>query len=215
MRHFFHLLFFVLITGSAACGDSATQIKHHDRTYFYRCSDSFEFVARFEKSAVWVFWPGGSAELPFIDSRRKNAQVYRGDNVVFFFKGREASLQENGTFYRDCRNDRRRAVWEDAKLNGIDFRAVGNEPPWILEIRGERLDFYFGYEKKLYRFRAKPQTDPLEPRTVFESKTANLPFKVILRPGPCSDTMADEIYETSVEIFFNDRHLHGCGMALH
>lgn len=39
-----------------------------------------------------------------------------------------------------CKNNRAEAIWEDAKLRGVDFRAVGNEPGWHLELTaGERL----------------------------------------------------------------------------
>jgi len=34
----------------------------------------------------------------------------------------------------NCRNNRAMAICVDAKLRGVDFRAVGNEPGWNLEI---------------------------------------------------------------------------------
>ncbi len=37
--------------------------------------------------------------------------------------------------YLDCTYDRRASIWEHAKLSGVDFRAVGNEPGWVLEVR--------------------------------------------------------------------------------
>jgi putative lipoprotein len=216
VQPFFHLfLTLFAVALHAGSGPDLSNRTAEGSTYFYRCSDGFEFVARFERNGVWLFLPQRSVELPFIDAREEKRRVYRNDTTAFLFGGEEASLDENGTLHTVCRNDRRRAIWEKAKLDGADFRATGNEPPWILEIRGDRLDFYFGYGKKRYTFHARPESDPKRRETRYAASDAETAFRVVLRPGPCRDSMADETYETSVEIDFGGRHLRGCGRALH
>ena len=45
------------------------------------------------------------------------------------------------------------AIWEDAKLRGVDFRAVGNEPGWNLEISADgEMVFIGNYGQTEYKF---------------------------------------------------------------
>ena len=55
-------------------------------------------------------------------------------------------LEVDGETIRGCTEDRYESIWEDAKLSGVDFRAVGNEPGWVLEIRdSESIRFEYDY----------------------------------------------------------------------
>ncbi|WP_201353074.1 hypothetical protein [Hydrogenimonas urashimensis] len=203
MRRFSTLFLFPLLLSAAS------------NTYLYRCGDGLRFTARFDNGRVWLFLPRKSVALPFIDARVGGKKVYRDGSTVFIFEGERAVLEENGRLHGNCRNDRRGAIWEKAKLDGVDFRAVGNEPPWILEIRGDRLDFFYGYDKKRCRFKAKPQVDRHKRQTRYVAVSKGSSLEVILRPGPCHDSMSDETYETRVEIRWSGRRLTGCGTALH
>ena len=183
------------------------------KTYAYRCDDGFGFVVRFERGQTWLFGPGFGEPLLFIRPGGRGDTLYTNGDTVLDVQKERATLTRKGRVHAGCRNDPRRAIWEDAKLRGVDFRAVGNEPPWILEITGDRLDLYEGYDRRHERFRATPKSDAKKRETVYEAKEGA--FRVVLRPGPCRDTMADEVYETRVEIFRKGRRLRGCGMALH
>ncbi len=194
---------------------SLSLLQAEPKTYAYRCDDGFDFVVRFEEGRTWLFAPGFGGQLLFIEKGPRGGTLYEGDGAVLDFRGRNAALILKGERHENCRNDRKRAIWEDAKLRGVDFRAVGNEPPWILEITGERLDFYFGYDRRHYRFEASPKSDAEKRVTRYESKGSKTPFVVTLRPGPCADSMADESYETKVSVTFGGRRLQGCGQALH
>ncbi len=184
-------------------------------TFLYRCGDDFHFTARFEKGGVWLFLPKRSVKLPFIDGRHPGEKRFSEGSVSLAVEGESAVLLEGGRVHASCRNDRRAAIWEKAKLDGVDFRAVGNEPPWILEITGDRFDFFYGYGKKRFSFRAKPRVDRDKSETRYVADAGGTPFEVTLRPDPCRDSMADETYETRVEVVWKARRLMGCGMALH
>ena len=43
-------------------------------------------------------------------------------------------LVVDGVEHAGCVRDTVAAVWEDARIRGVDYRAVGNEPGWHLEI---------------------------------------------------------------------------------
>ncbi|WP_456450240.1 COG3650 family protein [Hydrogenimonas sp.] len=185
------------------------------KTYAYRCDDGFDFVVRFERSQTWLFGPDFSETLPFIEKGLKGEMRFKnGETLLVLQGGDRATLVRKGRVHA-CRIDRRRSVWEDAKFRGVDFRAVGNEPPWILEITGDRLDLYMGYDRRHYRFRAEPRADAKARRTRYFAQTNGHTLDLVLTPGPCADSMADETYETRVTLTFDGRTLHGCGQALH
>jgi uncharacterized membrane protein len=119
--------------------------------------------------------------------------------------------------YLNCEHDRRASIWEHAKLSGVDFRAVGNEPGWVLEIReGSRLDLSYDYgQARIAATISDMQTDPESRSTRYIGFEGERRVEVRLVGERCSDTMVDETYPTQVEIRFDDRRLTGCGRPLH
>jgi uncharacterized membrane protein len=117
----------------------------------------------------------------------------------------------------DCELDRRASIWEHAKLNGVDFRATGNEPGWVLEVReGERLDLSYDYgQSSLSVPIDETSTDTASRTTTFSGTAAGLKLTVTLSGEGCSDTMSDETFPTRVEVAFAERKLSGCGRPLH
>ncbi len=97
----------------------------------------------------------------------------------------------------------------------MDFRATGNEPPWILEITGDRLDLFLGYDRRHRRLRAAPETRHDPPRTTYTARDDAGTVRITLTPRPCRDTMQGDAFETTVEIRLDGKTLHGCGRALH
>ncbi len=60
------------------------------------------------------------------------------EGILLWMKGDEAMLEVDGVRYADCRRHPLREPWVDAGRRGMNFRAVGNEPGWHLEIRAGR-----------------------------------------------------------------------------
>ena len=119
--------------------------------------------------------------------------------------------------YLDCEHDRRASIWEHAKLNGVDFRAVGNEPGWVLEIReGVRLDLSYDYGQSSLSVPITESRSDAETRTTTYTGSAGGRTLIVTLSGRgCSDTMSDETFPTRVEVAFDERKLSGCGRPLH
>ncbi len=105
-------------------------------------------------------------------------------------------------------------VWHQAKLRGVAFRAVGQEPGWLLEITdGDEILLVTDYGETRT---SMPYVEPVvyqdERRTQYILETRNTIVEI--RGVPCQDTMSGENFEVSVTIKQNDRELHGCGRAL-
>jgi uncharacterized membrane protein len=105
-------------------------------------------------------------------------------------------------------------VWHKAKLRGVAFRAVGQEPGWLLEITNGveiLLVTDYGENRTSYPY-VEPIVHQEERRTEFF--TSDDGTIVEIRGVPCRDSMSGEEFEVSVTIKQTDRELIGCGRAL-
>jgi len=106
-------------------------------------------------------------------------------------------------------------IWHQAKLRGVSFRAVGQEPGWLLEITmGTEILLVLDYgQTRLSLPYVEPIVHNEESRTEYVLESSNTVVEI--RGEPCRDTMSDEQFSVSVTIFLIDRSLEGCGRALH
>ena len=147
----------------------------------------------------------------------ENWARYSDGSITFWSKGEEALLETDENSHRNCRNNRRKAIWEDAKLNGIDFRAVGNEPGWHLEIRtGDKIVFVGDYGQSRYQFATpEPKVDQRSRTTTYEVQEAGHRAVIEIDGRSCGDTMSDETFEATVTVTLDGKKYRGCGRALH
>ena len=178
------------------------------------CTDGSYVVTSFENAGLWLFTGGESARLERV--RTASGAKYEAEGLSFWNKGGEAVL-DRGSVATDCKVNRQASMWEDAKLRGADFRGLGNEPGWHVELfSGQPSLLVTDYGQSRFYFEASdPQ--PLENTegSVFTGVSQGTEIRVTLTPGPCQDSMADLEYETRVEVEVGGQALQGCGRALH
>ena len=105
-------------------------------------------------------------------------------------------------------------VWHRAKLRGVAFRAIGQEPGWLLEItNGTEILLVTDYGQNRNSY---PYVDPVvyqgERRTQYVLEGYGIIVEI--RGQRCTDVMSGEEFEVSVLIIMTDRQLEGCGRAL-
>lgn len=108
-----------------------------------------------------------------------------------------------------------RNVWHAAKLRGVAFRAIGQEPGWLLEMTtGEKILLVTntGQTRTEYPY-VEPEVFQDQRKSVFSVKQDEL--KVTIEGVNCTDIMSGEKFEVSVFIEFNGKALKGCGRALY
>jgi hypothetical protein len=115
--------------------------------------------------------------------------------------------------------DRALAPW-----NGIffevaresDFRAVGQEPGWLLEIRdGKEIHLIADYGADTVVTPVPPgQTDSATGARTYHAVTEAHDLLVLIQPTACADAMSGESYETTVTITLDGRGYQGCGGPL-
>jgi len=181
----------------------------------YICTDNYQFVTRIENGKARLFLPEKTINLS--KATHTNDVKYSDGKNTYQIKGEKALLIHDGIRHEACLNNRKAAIWEHAKLDGVDFRAVGNEPPWVLQITaGGEITLQTGYAGNTYRFSTpEPTIDKKQNRSVYYARNGSLSIEVILSGKQCRDTMVDESYETSVTVWLNKKEYTGCGRALH
>ena len=104
-------------------------------------------------------------------------------------------------------------VWHKAKLRGVAFRAVGQEPAWLLEITNGKdilIVTNYGQEKKSFPY-VEPAEDEAARRTEFRIDAET---SVTIEGKPCTDSMSGESFQSTVTLTIAERTLKGCGRPL-
>ena len=204
-------------TGSTAMPGSvpAPVSRRAPQTFVYECDGDTAITVRVEGDTAWVFSPRGTVALPRV--RSASGTKYALDDDLYWNKGAEAFLQLHGRTYTGCVNNPREAVWEDAKLDGVDFRALGQEPGWLLEItRGRNIVLEADYGENRYVFpAAEPEVDAASGRMRYVTALPDHRLEVLIESEPCRDIMSGFPFPSTVTITLDGRTLRGCGRALH
>lgn len=147
----------------------------------------------------------------------RSGAKYSDGVLTFWSKGEEALLEARGESHRECRNNPAKAIWEGARLRGIDYRAVGNEPGWHLEItEGERIVLVTDYGETRYEFAAPdPSVDRLTAVTTYEISDREHELIIRLKDQLCHDSMSGEAFETTVIVSLDGKEYRGCGRYLY
>ncbi len=179
----------------------------------YQCGPDLRLVVEFREQSAWVFLPERS--LPLAQVVAASGARYQGDGVSLWSKGERAMLELDGVEQPECKADRRQATWERAKLAGAEFRALGQEPAWVLELYPKRLLLQLDYgQTRIETSAVAVKEDATTGVRRYEIETEVHHLVIELRDQLCRDTMSDEQFPVSVQLSVNGRSLNGCGRSL-
>ncbi|ANP45315.1 COG3650 family protein [Candidatus Viadribacter manganicus] len=106
-------------------------------------------------------------------------------------------------------------TWETARAAGVDLRAIGQEPGWIVDIYTQgRIVALLDYGQTHLEFPLPEPTAPTEDATRFETQADGHALSITYRRLPCQDAMSGESYPATVEVIFDGRTLNGCGRSV-
>jgi len=199
-------LFFLTVITLSLYADEADK-----SVYVYNCTSDYHFVAEVSDDKAWLFLPSKTIQVMRIESKEK---TYEHDEVRFIPKGYKATLVENKKRYT-CENDGIAATFEKAKLSGVAFRAIGNEPSWILEIVSEKevvLITNLGESKIAFKV---VETFSDDYSTEYKMLSQHNTMFVRIENRVCQDTMVERTYASTVYINFDGVNMQGCGKALY
>ena len=190
-------------------------------TYAFDCEGDY-VVAHFPDEPgeggteeMVLFLPDKTLLLSHVPSG--SGAKYSNGSVTFWMKGYdEALLEIADCTTKHCDGDRKKSLVEDAKLRGVDFRALGNEPGWVLEIGPDAIVFEYDYGAKRTRFPLPvPQVDTAKRRTVYAVRAEAHDLSIVLEGKECHDSMSGDGFEVTVTVTLDGREFRGCGHALH
>lgn len=105
--------------------------------------------------------------------------------------------------------------WADARAQGVDFRAVGQEPGWLLDIYARGIiKLVWNYGENYSEFAIAEPTYPQEGATRYEAHSDGVALVVTIRRFPCNDGMSGEAYPSTVEVVVDSTTLRGCGRSV-
>lgn len=109
--------------------------------------------------------------------------------------------------------------WRRARDQGVVFRGIGQEPGWDVNIFDSfdepgRLVFTTSYGEESYTFQTVLRETDGDGNPLFRAQGGGQNISVVVIDGQCQDIMSGEQFEATVQIFFNDQTLSGCGRFL-
>ena len=181
------------------------------KTYFvYDCSEDYRFVAEVQTTEAWLFLPNKTSKLLRDDNKSFSYSV---EDITYSYKGIEADLSVAQKRYH-CKNDGIAATFERAKFDGVSFRAIGNEPGWILHIMPDnKVVFITNHGRVKTHFKVEKQFSEKN-ATEFRLRSKNNLLYLRIENRICRDTKTDRSYESSVYLNFDGHELRGCGQSL-
>ncbi len=180
-------------------------------TLVYGCSD-YEFVARLSPEEIALWLDDQYVILPRIDS--DSGEFYEAGDVSFRSEGEEAMLTVAGQNYQNCHLLPERGPWENARRRGVDFRGVGNEPSWYLEIQSGRQLLFVG-DYGAQRVMVPDTGGEIEgPARVYHGAIGEHDLRIEIVDQPCADTMSGEQFPSRVKVLLNNTAYEGCGQPL-
>ena len=106
-------------------------------------------------------------------------------------------------------------TWEGARAAGVEFRAVGQEPGWIVDVYTQnRILLLLDYGEMLIELPRAEPTYPAEGATRYETQGGGHTAIITIRRTPCEDAMSGEPYPSTVEVVIDGRTLRGCGRSV-
>lgn len=189
-------------------------------TRVYHCvgaTGPFQLVTRTRPEGMSIFLPPTLGEQHRLLEEVEAGTRYAAGGTEVLVHGNTADLVLPEVRYQDCSFDPRASMWEHAKLGGADFRGLGNEPGWALEVRGQSV-LWFNYDygaSELAVPIVETHSDPETRSTTFVGRSDSAELVVTLTAETCADTMADETYPTRVSVTLGERTFLGCGRPLH
>jgi uncharacterized membrane protein len=205
---------------SASSSDSGSSTSSSS-TYSYRCErEDQTIVVTLNGDRGHLFSRQASQAI----QRQPGNSAFAGDDVYYLpdqppglAPGQTAEITIKGEKLLNCKNNPRAAVWEGAKLRGVSYRAIGQEPPWVLEIDRENgflLVTGYGGEKQQFPY-VEAVTDSSQRTSIYSSEANGEGITIAIQGRDCRDSMSGEAFSSQVAISWREQRLRGCGRALH
>lgn len=184
-----------------------------DDVFVYECGDSLQLTAYVKKDSTWLFLPDTSLKVSKV--RSGSGAKYQGSNFLYWSKKEEALFQMPTGALMNCTSIPQERSWAAAKIRGVHFRALGQEPGWHLEIsEGKQMKYIgnYGADTVLVPTPKPKKTD--SGSTVYQTNTNAHSLTVKITDKRCTDAMSGFKFPSTVTVTIDGSTYHGCGRRL-
>lgn len=181
--------------------------------YVYRCDGDRRFILRTLGDSVRLQRELLAVTLPVIDSA--SGVRYHAGGTTLWTRGSEARLHTETETLEGCRGTIAPTPWEVSRLLGYDFRAIGQEPGWVVEVDlDHRMHVLADYgEIEFYTPPPDVRSDD-EGVTIYRAEAGGRHVTLSIRETPCADAMSGERFPTTAVLTLEEAVYHGCGRFL-
>ncbi len=184
----------------------------------FQCGD-FVFGTRTGIGEIALYLP---EEVMVLSQIRSASGVrYQEGDTLFWMKQDQAMLSYQGTFYRQCLRNTEREARDPIERRPVDFRAVGQQPTWLLEVvSGHNLNLITEYGQKRVQI-FEPEMNREGDKIVFRAKDDQNRVSASFRESKCQLKALEEnvgsqpkSWSGKVSVWWNGQHYQGCGEFL-
>lgn len=157
--------------------------------------------------------PRGPLDMTRVESA--SGALYEGGDYRLWFRSDMATYRQPGEEAgRECRVLMASTPWESARMRGVTFRAVGQEPGWLLEVVPDKWILVLtDYGTK--RLLAPPvAATEFGGGKRFSAQSGIHTIEALALPAVCSDGMSEETFDTQVTLVVDGVTMRGCGRWL-
>lgn len=104
------------------------------------------------------------------------------------------------------------AALHDARARGIDFRAVGQEPAWVVELKeGDHITALLDYGATSLLLPTPEGQNAPDGTLTYDATTDTDHLTLAIKTKVCVDVMSGESHPAIVTLTVNDKTYNGCG----
>ena len=179
-----------------------------DVTHVYTCAGDARFSIREFGDVATIRESTRTLALPRV--RIASGVRYATDTSEFLNLGDTATLRIGSTRFTACTGQLAPTPHDVARLLGVDYRAIGREPTWSLEIdEGRYMRFAIEGGAAMYMDVPAPTGDAARRVYLVDPETED--FRAVIEEQPCRDRATQAEYPNTVTVFYNGLPYPGCG----
>jgi len=182
-----------------------------DETWVYSCPGNYQFSARVMNEVVSLRLPTRTTAIPRAGASTGTRYSTSGMELTRSAEG--ATLRIDGATHADCTGQRAATAWDEARLLGADFRAIGNEPAWSLEVDdGRTLRFLIEGSSEIHA----PISEPVRTgaTTSYRATSEGHTIEVTIDAQPCANPRLGEGLTHIITLAVDGFPYAGCGRML-
>ena len=165
---------------------------------------------------VRLSYSGQRLELPAVDSASGVRYADDAGNQFWSSGEGETALMLAGQERRNCSRSNRASPWDTAADSGVDFRAVGQEPGWLVEVtegdgdQGASMTAHLDYGQRLLEASGLQREGDAWSGQAAEGVGVELTVEA----RDCADPMSGERFQAAATLVVGGEQYQGCGAWL-